>query len=136
MRQFKVNRLLVQILPQPAGQEGGGGCTSPCSLNITDYTQGCCAGGCSNVPSGACFPCSDITQVKFIREMDATELPALRVRLEEALARAKIQQRVTDELLAPQSLTEVDELENQLHAALEQVQVMRQTIEERAEGEA
>src|SRR5207249_2967434 len=113
------DRLLIQVLPELPVQEGGGGCGSACSLNLTTYTQGCCAGGCSNVPSGACLPCSDITQVKFINEMDAAELPALRMRLEEALARVEIQQRVTDEVMAPRNLSEVNELEGQLQAALE-----------------
>jgi hypothetical protein len=130
MRQFKVDRLLIQVLPQLPAQEGGGGCQSACSLNLTTYTQGCCAGGCSNVPSGACFPCSEITQVKFISEMDAAELPALRIRLEEALARVEVQQRVMDEVMAPRNLSEVSELADQLQAALERVQAMRRAMEE------
>jgi hypothetical protein len=133
MRQFKVERLLIQVLPQRPAQGDGGACGSACSLNLTAYTEGCCAGGCSNVPSGACFPCSEITQVKFIREMDAAELPALRIRLEEALARVEIQQRVIDEVMAPRNLSEVNELEGQLQSALEQVQEMRRAMEESGE---
>lgn len=82
------------------------------------------------MPSGGCFPCSEITQIKFISEMDAAELPALRVRLEEALARVEIQQRVMDEVMAPRNLSEANELEGQLQSALEQVQAMRRAMEE------
>jgi hypothetical protein len=62
--------------------------------------------------------------------MDAAELPALRVRLEEALARVEIQQRVMDEVMAPRNLSEANELEGQLQSALEQVQAMRRAMEE------
>ena len=85
------------------------------------------------MPSGACFPCSEITQVKFISEMGVAELPALRVRLEEALAKIEIQQRVMNEVMAPRNMSEVSELEDQLQAALERVRTMRRAMEERGE---
>lgn len=68
--------------------------------------------------------------------MDATELPALRVRLEEALARVEVQQRVMDEVMAPRDLSEVSELEDRLQEALERVRTMRGAMEERGEGNA
>ncbi len=125
MRQFKIKNLLIQVLPK----EGEilaqllADCTG-CSLNITDYTKGCCGGGCSNQPSGVCLPCTDITKPK-IELFNPADLAILKAQLEIALQEVQVRERLIAERLRIQTRAEANLVEQELTKALEEVKTIK-----------
>src|SRR6266850_1304324 len=102
MSQFKIKNLLIRVLPETNQilTDLAKECSSACSLDLTNYTKGCCAGGCSNVPSGACFPCSNITGKGLSGGFfDPVDLVLLKAQLQLALQEVEIRERVLDERL-------------------------------------
>jgi hypothetical protein len=114
------------VAEELAGDCGG---ASPCSLNLTDYTKDCCAGGCSNVPSGACFPCSNITGKGSVGAFsDPINLALLKAQLEVALQEVEIRSKIVEERLRPQTAEQVSALEQELTSALEELKTLKATL--------
>lgn len=128
--QFKIKNLLIQVLPATTKQGLGNldeGCTSPCSLNLTNYTQDCCAGGCSNVPSGACFPRSILFTVAALANglVDPIDLAILKAQLQAALQEVEIRERVVGERLRVHTSEQAVELQKELSAALDELNALK-----------
>jgi len=129
MRQFKIKNLLIRVLPESNQflAELAAECGSACSLNLTDYTKDCCAGGCSNVPSGACFPCSNITGKGF-SSFDPADLVFLKAQLQLALQEVEVREQVLDERLRVHTSEQANALEAELTAALAEVKSLKSRL--------
>jgi len=149
MRRFRYRNLLIQVLPE-SGQHlrescpwdscaitGCLGCTGAitvlcgasvcggCTLQITENP---CDGNCSQQPSGACLPCTNITDVRRFGRLEIEDLAILKERLKDALAEVEAHEQAINGLLQPRDLSEAEELEAQLREALEHLQAQKERL--------
>ncbi len=103
-----------------------GGCTLQLTPPQCDFT-------CSEVPSGACLPCSNLTDVEPKHRSGPRELAVLRERLRSALAEVEAKQQQQDERMRPRTVGEAEALESQLSDALA---ALREQKERLQRGEA
>jgi hypothetical protein len=131
MPRFKYRDLLIDLFPQAV--EACKGCT----LNITAPPP--CPFRCTEVPSGACLPCTDITNVRAAWLTGPEDLAVLKQRLQEALAEIETRERALEEQMRPRSVAEAEALERGLNEALDTLQVQKAELQreevERSEGD-
>ena len=113
------------IVGCPGASQCGG-----CTLQITPPP---CDWTCSEIPSGACLPCTNITDVQPQRGSGPRELAVLRERLRSALAEVESKQQQQDERLRPRTVGEAEALEGHLNDALA---ALREQKEQLRRGEA
>ena len=82
-----------------------------CTLNITAPQP--CPFHCTEIPSGACFPCTNITNVR-APSAGPEELAVLKQRLQDALVEIEVQERTLEERMRPRSVAEAEALERSL----------------------
>lgn len=147
MRQFKIKNLLIQVLPENLEAvvehlAEVDDCTGPCSLQLTDYTHYCCAGGCSTEPSGVCLPCTTITQrgggrgcsgITKIRQKLPPSLPAatlalLKAELQSQLREVEAHEKLLEERLGVHTQEEANVLEQSLNEALQHIQQLKNDL--------
>jgi hypothetical protein len=125
------------------------GCTalgSNCTVNTCTIATGCVAlsgcnvfSGCGPTPCGlgsACGTgtfCGGCTVITFIQPEEPVEkLAALKLQLRDALARVESEEKSVAESLKPQTVEQVDQLEKQLQAALDELRGRRDELARRA----
>ena len=120
MPRFKYKDLLVDLFPQGQGTCGG------CTLNITAPQP--CPFHCTEIPSGACFPCTNITNVR-APSAGPEELAVLKQRLQDALVEIEVQERTLEERMRPRSVAEAEALERSLNEALDELRVQKDQLQ-------
>lgn len=162
MPRFKYRNLLIHMLPQRSERTAEAqvdcdffascgwticlGCTGwitemcgisgcrACTLQISQPPP--CDFNCSEIPSGACFPCTNISPLEARRRVARPEdLAVLKDRLRQALAQVEAQEEALEERLRPRTVAEAEELEDQLSGALDQVREDKQRLERRESEE-
>jgi hypothetical protein len=99
------------------------GCSGPCSAGCTCSCSCSCTGGCSGATIGLTLACG----LEDPRRLD--ELSVLKEQLRRAMAQVEEQERVLEERMRPQTLEEVNRLEQEMSAALEELRIRRAELE-------
>ena len=109
-----------------------GACSIAASLcNACSHVASVC-GGCSVIASIRPCGCSIIASIPApVNPGDPVELDQLKAQLQQALANVEKQQQATNEALKPQTLEQVDQLEQQIKGALDELSNRRAELQQK-----
>jgi len=131
---FKVKDLMITVLPTESKALGVGAACGGCSLNISCLPCSCTCSGCSNSCGYCSSGCTNFThgvrgQVQIARPED---LAILKEELRQALLDIEAKERDIEEAMRPKTLSEVEELEEKLTAALVEVKAQKAKLRKAA----
>jgi hypothetical protein len=125
---FKVKDLMITVLPPEGKNRGAAPAACPdCTLNISGCGYTC---GCTN-----CTACSvTYTQGRscFCLIARPEDLTILKEELKQALLNIEIKEREIEEAMRPKTLSEVEELEEKLTAALAEIKAQKAKLRKAA----
>jgi len=163
MSPFRIKDLMIDVLPENIGSaQRSFGCGSPvtfkyCRNQLTIgpdclgltiprtilFTPRCCGSAITYLDTIDCVAeritviTTTITTTPVVGVLEAPrpeELTLLKAQLEQALANVEVHERVMQERLAPQTVEEVEALEQRMQAALEELQSHKARLQGGGEG--
>ncbi|MBV9850213.1 MAG: hypothetical protein JO250_11110 [Armatimonadetes bacterium] len=113
-----------------------GGCSVAVSVcGACSHLASVC-GGCSVIASIRPCGCSVVASIPApVNPGDPVELDQLKAQLQQALANVEKQQQATNEALKPQTLEQVDQLEQQIKGALDELSNRRAELQQKTAGQ-
>jgi hypothetical protein len=132
MPQFKVRDLMINVVPESVQpyEDCGWTCMYSC-----EFTGG--GGGCGPTCGPTCYNVSHCNRLathlpNIMAPIGSQNLAAVKAQLQEALRNVEIQQQAAEASLQPQSLAEVEMLEQKLTEALNELKARKTVLQQQA----